>query len=279
MTLAIIVLSASIVVSPAQPAAVLSQPLQSTATGQTSGTAASQDQASQNQASQNPASQNQGAKQSQNPSAPSQTSQSKTSQSQTSQSQTSRNKAAKSPSSSTQKKSGATSGKKSSPDVAHKDQKAKNEGVNCNAPAGSAGAENKTPSTGSSQSTSASSTQASAPAAAGTAPASAKSSNCPPTKIVVPEGSTPESSIQLAGGAADPPARDNAKQLLQSTEDNLKKIEGQQLTTSQRDMVTQVRQFVAQSKKATEDGDVESARTLAWKAQTLSQELVTPENK
>jgi hypothetical protein len=274
MTLAIIVLSASIVVSPAQPAAVLSQQLQSTATGQTSGTAASQDQASQNQASQNQASQNQRTKQSQNQSAPSQTSQSKTSQS-----QTLRNKAAKSPSSSTQKKSGATSGKKSSPDVAHKDQKAKIEGGNCNASAGSAGAENKTPSADSAPSTSASSTQASAPAAAGTAPASAKSSNCPPTKIVVPEGSTPESSIQLAGGAADPPARDNAKQLLQSTEDNLKKIEGQQLTSGQRDMVTQVRQFVAQSKKATEDGDVESARTLAWKAQTLSQELVTPENK
>lgn len=246
MTLAVIVLSASIVLSPASPASMASQSPQSTA----------QDQASQNQ----------GANPSQNPPASSQAPQ---------------NKAVHPQSSPTQKKSSSNSAKKSPTNGAHKDQKAKIEGVNCNpsAAVGSAGAENRKSSADLPRSTSAPSPQPSAPAGAGTIPASAPSTNCPPQKVIVPEGSTPEPSIQLAGGAADPPVRDNAKQLLQSTEDNLKKIEGQPLNSSQRDMVTQVRQFVAQSKKAAEEGDVESARTLAWKAQTLSQELVTPENK
>ena len=65
--------------------------------------------------------------------------------------------------------------------------------------------------------------------------------------------------------------------MLQSAEENLKKIEGRQLSSSQRDMVTQVRQFVNQSKSATAAGDLESARTLAWKAQLLSEELINPD--
>jgi hypothetical protein len=42
-------------------------------------------------------------------------------------------------------------------------------------------------------------------------------------------------------------------------------------------MVKQVRQFIDQSKTATAAGDLESARTLAWKAQLLSDELVNPQ--
>jgi hypothetical protein len=65
--------------------------------------------------------------------------------------------------------------------------------------------------------------------------------------------------------------------MLSATETNLKKIAGQQLNSNQRDMVNQIRQFMKQSKAAVGDGDLERARTLAWKAQVLSEELVKPE--
>ena len=64
--------------------------------------------------------------------------------------------------------------------------------------------------------------------------------------------------------------------MLGATETNLKQIAGRQLTSSQQDMVTQIKQFMEQSKAAAADGDLDRARTLAWKAQVLSQELVKP---
>jgi hypothetical protein len=69
---------------------------------------------------------------------------------------------------------------------------------------------------------------------------------------------------------------DTAK-FLQSTDENLKKLAGHELNSSQQSMVKQVRQFIDQSKTATAAGDLESARTLAWKAQLLSDELVNPQ--
>lgn len=65
--------------------------------------------------------------------------------------------------------------------------------------------------------------------------------------------------------------------MLQSTEENLKKIETTQLNSNQQEMIKQVRQFVDQSKAATTAGDVDRARTLAWKAQLLSEELLKPQ--
>ena len=111
------------------------------------------------------------------------------------------------------------------------------------------------------------------PTAAGSA-----ATNCPPSKVIVQQGGTSDSSIQLAGGAGGTkaPQRDTANQMLAATEANLKKISGQQLNANQQDMVTQIRQFMQQSKAAVEDGDLERARTLAWKAQLLSDELVKP---
>ena len=114
----------------------------------------------------------------------------------------------------------------------------------------------------------------------GTAPAAAPSpapTNCPPSKIVVRQGSASEPTIQLVGGSGGAPERNTATQMLQSAEDNLKKINGQSLSSSQRDMIAQVRQFMDQSKTATAAGDLERARTLAWKAQTLSEELANPQ--
>jgi len=64
--------------------------------------------------------------------------------------------------------------------------------------------------------------------------------------------------------------------MLGTTEANLKKIAGRQLTPDQENMVNQIRQFMEQSKAAAGDGDLDRARTLAWKAQVLSEELVKP---
>ncbi len=64
--------------------------------------------------------------------------------------------------------------------------------------------------------------------------------------------------------------------MLGATEQNLKKIAEMQLSEDQQDMVTQIRQFMEQSKTAVAAGDTERARTLAWKAQLLSEELVNP---
>jgi hypothetical protein len=113
----------------------------------------------------------------------------------------------------------------------------------------------------------------------GTTPASKTPGPCTPSKVVVRQGGTSEPSIQLAGGPADQTAhqRDAANQILGSADANLKKIAGHQLSSNQQEMVNQIRQFMGQSKAAIDTGDLERARTLAWKAQVLSEELVKPE--
>lgn len=104
--------------------------------------------------------------------------------------------------------------------------------------------------------------------------------NCPPPRIVVHHGGAAEPSIQLAGGPATGQASDQkiaAIQLLGTTEQNLKKISGRQLSSEQQDTVTQIQQFVQQSKAAAANGDAERARNLAWKAELLSEDLVNPQ--
>lgn len=119
-------------------------------------------------------------------------------------------------------------------------------------------------------------------ATAGTSGTSTPAANCPPSKVIVRQGGTSEPSIQLAGGTASDQTshqRDTANQMLGSTEANLKKIAGQQLSPNQQDMVNQIRQFIDQSKAASDAGDLDRARTLAWKAQLLSEDLVKPEKQ
>ena len=119
-----------------------------------------------------------------------------------------------------------------------------------------------------------------APGATSTAPTTSSPANCPPAKVIVRQGGTSEPSIQLAGGTTTgSPSHqsDTANQMLGSAEANLKKIAGRQLTPNQQDMVNQIRQFMGQSKTSSEAGDLERARTLAWKAKLLSEELVKPE--
>jgi hypothetical protein len=103
---------------------------------------------------------------------------------------------------------------------------------------------------------------------------------CPPPKVIVRQGGTSDPSIQLAGGAVGDQAaqqRDTANQMLEATEANLKKLSEAELSANQQDMVKQVRQFMEQSKSAVKASDFERARTLAWKAQLLSEELTKPE--
>jgi len=101
--------------------------------------------------------------------------------------------------------------------------------------------------------------------------------NCPPEKIVVRKGGTAETSIQLAGGDQASQKRNDATQMLGSTEENLKKISGIQLSAEQQDAVSQIKQFVDQSKAALAAGDLERGHTFAWKAQLLSEDLVKPQ--
>ena len=101
--------------------------------------------------------------------------------------------------------------------------------------------------------------------------------NCPPEKIVVRQGSTTEPAIQLAGGDQETQKLKEANQLLGSTDENLKKISSIQLSLEQQDTVSQIKEFVDESKKALADGDLERAHTLAWKAQLLSEDLVKPQ--
>lgn len=114
-------------------------------------------------------------------------------------------------------------------------------------------------------------------AAAGSDAKSAETAKpCPPPKVIVRQGGSAEPAIQLGGGARGDQAahqRDTTKRMLSATEMNLKKLEGKQLTASQQDMVNQVRQFMQQAKSAVAAGDTERGRTLAWKAQLLSEEV------
>lgn len=122
--------------------------------------------------------------------------------------------------------------------------------------------------------------------AGGTASASASGQtsaaapqNCPPPKIIVRHGGTSEPSIQLEGGPPNGQAahqRDVVNQLLGVTENNLKKVSGKQLSSNQQDTLSQARAFVRQSRNAIAEGDLDRARTLAWKAETLSEDLIKP---
>jgi hypothetical protein len=108
--------------------------------------------------------------------------------------------------------------------------------------------------------------------------AKASSTNCAPQKTVVRNGGASEPAVQITGGegAAQAQQRSTTDQLLGSTEDNLKKIAGRPLTAEQQDMVSQIRQYMEQSKEAVTAGDTERGRMLAQKAQLLSDELVKP---
>src|ERR1700683_1191618 len=114
------------------------------------------------------------------------------------------------------------------------------------------------------------------------APTSAENSTsptpCPPSKKVVRNGGSNEPAVQFSGGtAADQAMHERSTgQLTSATEENLKKIAARQLNPSQQEMVSQIKQFMEQSKTAVTDGDLDRAHNLAMKAHLLSDELIKP---
>lgn len=98
---------------------------------------------------------------------------------------------------------------------------------------------------------------------------------CPPPKKVVRNGGSNEPAIQIVGGTTAEQAADqhSTEQLTAATEDNLKKIAGRQLNPSQQETVSQIKQFLEQSKQAVASGDPERGHNLAMKARLLSDEL------
>ena len=98
----------------------------------------------------------------------------------------------------------------------------------------------------------------------------------PSCKVVVRNGGLRESTTQISPGVNDQQAqsqRNVTSQLLATTDANLKKVSGQQLTPAQQSMLDQVNAYVRQSKAASDAGDIPRAHTLAVKAQLLSNEL------
>jgi hypothetical protein len=107
---------------------------------------------------------------------------------------------------------------------------------------------------------------------------SAASTPCPPRKKVVRHGGSEEPAVQVTGGTSAEQAvhQRSTEQLTAATEENLKKIAGRQLNTSQQEMVSQIKQFMEQSKTAAAAGDLDRAHSLDLKAYLLSEELVKP---
>jgi hypothetical protein len=107
------------------------------------------------------------------------------------------------------------------------------------------------------------------------APAS-KPTGTTPAKTVVKNGGTNEPIVDLSPDVNQKQASEQAvrtNQLLASSDANLKKISGRQLSASQLDTVKQIQSYIDQSKKAANDGDVQRAYKLAVKANLLSAEL------
>jgi hypothetical protein len=108
-------------------------------------------------------------------------------------------------------------------------------------------------------------------------------------KPVEVAANTPPKIIIQEGGTASPPAttspltehteaahnRATTDQLLDSTEANLRSVK-RQLSGDEQATVTQIRDFMTQSRQAIKDKDQVRARNLAMKAHLLSDELVKP---
>ncbi|MGB8114423.1 MAG: hypothetical protein WCF22_11650 [Candidatus Sulfotelmatobacter sp.] len=112
---------------------------------------------------------------------------------------------------------------------------------------------------------------------AGAAP-SHSSKPCPPPKKVVRNGGADEPKIELLGGspADQVSSARSTEQITAATEENLKKISERQLNAGQQATVSQIRQFMEQSKEAVAAGNPELAQNLATKARLLSEELLKP---
>jgi outer membrane biosynthesis protein TonB len=94
-----------------------------------------------------------------------------------------------------------------------------------------------------------------------------------PPKVVVQDGGEPPAGQISAAGDNHEGSRQSIEQLLQSTDSNLRSI-SRQLSDAERAMVEQIRNYMAQARVASTDGDLTRANNLALKAHLLSDELV-----
>jgi hypothetical protein len=97
-----------------------------------------------------------------------------------------------------------------------------------------------------------------------------------PHKVVVRQGGTTEAPPQMAPMVPqhqESSERSKSGQLLTATAANLKKLDGKKLSAEQQATVTQIRQFMEQSRTALDAGDVAQGYNLASKANVLSEEL------
>jgi hypothetical protein len=100
----------------------------------------------------------------------------------------------------------------------------------------------------------------------------------PPTqtgRLIIQEGSAPNSQGQAGGALEDSSShsRQSTEQLLKDTETNLNKI-NRPLSPDEQAMVAQIKEYMKQSREATNSSDAVRARNLALKARLLSDELV-----
>jgi hypothetical protein len=107
-----------------------------------------------------------------------------------------------------------------------------------------------------------------APAAAKPAPP-AQAAQPSPQKSAAAGGG--EGQVQIAAQAPQGTAQ-NTEQLLQAAEGKLQKVT-RQLSEGEQAMLRQARNYIAQSRSASQDGDLERAYNLAMKASLLSGEL------
>jgi hypothetical protein len=107
-----------------------------------------------------------------------------------------------------------------------------------------------------------------APAAVKQAPP-AQAAQPSPQKSPAPGGS--EGQVQIAAQVPQGTAQ-NTEQLLQAAEGKLQKVT-RQLSEGEQAMLRQARNYIAQSRSASQDGDLERAYNLAMKASLLSGEL------
>ncbi|MGA6983910.1 MAG: hypothetical protein WCC95_14530 [Candidatus Sulfotelmatobacter sp.] len=113
-------------------------------------------------------------------------------------------------------------------------------------------------------------------AGAGNKPVNSSQTPCPLPKVVVKDGGSNETAVQLKGTSNEQQERSTTEQITAATEDNLKKVAGRTLDTSQEQTLSQVKEFLEQSKTAIAEGDLERGHDLAMKARLLSDELVKP---
>jgi hypothetical protein len=108
----------------------------------------------------------------------------------------------------------------------------------------------------------------------GAAPAAAPTNT---SKLIIQEGRPPNSQGELAAGVglddSSSHAKQTTEQLLQSAQTNLNSI-NRPLSPEEQAMVAQIKDYMAQSRKATADSDNVRAHNLALKAHLLSDELV-----